>query len=124
MTFDLPFFRKESVDSTLSAALQERSATKSSKLRLERELGRQLEAENAQWQDLTRRLALYDAQILNQSRDQAEAALLAYQSDAGDFANVMRAYIGYLNTRIDHIRLSIDRAQSYAVLANLAGLSS
>ncbi len=124
VTVDLPFFRKKSVDSTLSAALQERTASKSSKLRLERELGRQLEAEHAQWQDLTRRLALYDAQILNLSRDQAEAALLAYQSDAGDFANVMRAYIGYLNTRIDHIRLSIDRAQSYAVLANLAGLSS
>jgi len=124
VTFDLPFFRKKSVDSTLSAALQERSATKSSKLRLERELRRQLDAEYAQWQDLSRRLELYDTQILNQARDQAEASLLAYQSDAGDFANVMRAYISHLNTRIDRIRLSVDRAQSYAVLANLAGLTS
>ena len=124
VTVGLPFFRGKSVDSTLTAALQDRSATKSSRLRLERELTRQLESEYAQWTELSRRLSLYDTQILNQARDQAEAALLAYQSDAGDFADVMRAYIGYLNTRIEHIRLSVDRAQSYAALANLAGLTS
>ena len=124
VTVGLPFFRKKSVDSTLTAALQERSATKSSKLRLERELTRQLESEYAQWTELSRRLSLYDTQILGQAEGQAEAALLAYQSDAGDFADVMRAYIGYLNTRIEHIRLSVDRAQSYAALANLAGLTS
>ena len=124
VTVGLPFFRKKSVDSTLTAALQERRAARSSKLRLERELGSQLEAEHTQWRELTRRLDLYDTQILNQARDQADAALLAYQSDAGDFADVMRSYIGYLNTQIEHIRLSVDRAQSYAVLANLAGLTS
>ena len=123
VTVGLPFFRKKSVDSTLTAALQEHSAAKSSRLRLERELGSQLEAEHAQWRELTRRLDLYDTQILKQAKGQAEAALLAYQSDAGDFADVMRSYIGYLNTQIEHIRLSVDRAQSYAVLANLAGLT-
>jgi len=123
VTVGLPFFNKKSVDSTLTAALHERSAARSSKLRIERELGRQLDAEHAQWQELTRRLALYDAEILTQAKDQADAALLAYQSDAGDFADVMRASIGYLNTRIEHLRLSVDRAQSYAMLANLGGLT-
>lgn len=123
VTVGLPFFNKKSVDSTLTAALHERSSARSSKLRIERELGRQLDAEHAQWQELTRRLALYDAEILTQAKDQADAALLAYQSDAGDFADVMRASIGYLNTRIEHLRLSVDRAQSYAMLANLGGLT-
>jgi outer membrane protein TolC len=123
VTVGLPFFNKKSVDSTLTAALHERSAARSSKLRIERELGRQLDAEHAQWQELTRRLALYDAEILTQAKDQADAALLAYQSDAGDFADVMRSSIGYLNTRIEHLRLSVDRAQSYAMLANLGGLT-
>ena len=123
VTVGLPFFRKKSVDSSLTAALQDRSAAISSMLRLERVLGSQLEAEHAQWRELTRRLLLYDTQSLNQARGQAEAALLAYQSDAGDFADVMQSYIGYLNTQIEHIRLSVDRAQSYAVLANLAGLT-
>lgn len=123
VTFDLPIFRKRSVDSALTAALQERTAASASKKRLQRELQRQLEAEFAEWRNLSRRLSLFDSRILGQAEDQAEAALLAYRSDAGDFADVMRAYVGHLNTRIDHIRLKVDRAQSYARIANLGGLT-
>lgn len=122
VTVGLPFFRKKSVDSTLSAALQERSAARSNKLRVERELQSRLEADFAHWQDLSRRLALYEDRILGQASDNAQAALLAYQSDDSDFADVMRGYIDDLNTRIDYIRIQVERAQSYAVLANLGGL--
>jgi hypothetical protein len=48
--------------------------------------------------------------------------LLAYQSDAGDFSDVMRGRLDELNTRLEHIRLQVERAKSYAVLANLGGL--
>jgi outer membrane protein TolC len=82
-----------------------------------------LESEFSHWNDFTRRLDLYETRILSQANANAEASLLAYQSDKGDFADVMRAYIDDLNTRIDHIRLQVERAQSYAVLANLGGLS-
>ncbi|MBT8102370.1 MAG: TolC family protein [Gammaproteobacteria bacterium] len=122
ISVELPFFRKTSVDSTVSAALQERSAAKSTREEMRRSLQSQLAAEHARWHDLTRRLSLYEGRILDQTRDHSEAALLAYQSDRSDFADVMRAYIDNLNTRIDHIRLQVERAQSYAVLANLGGL--
>jgi outer membrane protein TolC len=121
VTVGLPFFKRKSVDSTLSAALSERSAAKSSRERTLRTLHSRLTAEHAAWLDLTRRLELYDSRILVQTRDHAEASLLAYQSDKGDFADVMRGYVNDLNTRIDHIRLQVERAQSYAVLANLGG---
>ena len=122
VTVGLPFFSNKSIDSSLSAALQERSAAQSTREQTLRSLQRQLAAEHARWQDLTRRLSLYDTRILGQARDHAEASLLAYQSDRADFADVMRAYIDDLNTRIDHIRLQVERAQSYAVLANLGGI--
>jgi len=122
VTVDLPFFRKRSVDSTLTAALHEHSAAKSVKEQTLRQMQSQLAAEHTRWRDLTRRVSLYDTRILAQARDHAEASLLAYQSDRGDFADVMRASIDYLNTRIDHIRLQVERAQSYAVLANLGGM--
>jgi len=122
VTVGLPFFGKKSVDSSLSAALQERSAAQSSRERTLRTLQRQLAVEHAHWQDLTRRLSLYDTRILEQAESNAEASMLAYQSDKGDFAEVMRAYVDDLNTRIDHIRLQVERAQSYAALANLGGL--
>ena len=122
VTVGLPFFRGKSVDSTLSAALQERSAAESSKTRLMRELQSRLEAEYSRWQDLSRRLELYEERILGQASEHAQAAMLAYQSDSGDFADVMRGYIDDLNTRIEYIRLQVERAQSYAVLANLGGI--
>ena len=122
VTVDLPFFRKKSVDSTLSAALQDRSASLADKERLRRSLESQLTAEYARWQELSRRLALYEERILIQARDHAQASLLAYQNDRGNFADVMRGYIDDLNTRIDYVRLNVEHEQAYAVLANLGGI--
>lgn len=122
VTVDLPFFRKKSVDSTLSAALHDRSAAVADRERLSRSLQSELAAEYARWQELSRRLDLYEERILVQARDQAQAALLAYQSDASDFADVMRGYIDDLNARIDFVRLNTERGQAYAVLANLGGI--
>lgn len=122
VTVGLPFFRSKSVDATLLAALEERSAARQSKSRLLRELQGRLEAEYARFRDLSRRMELYETRILDQARSTAESALLAYQSDRGDFADVMRAYITALNTRIEYLRLQVERAESFAVLANLGGL--
>ena len=123
VTLDMPFFHKNRQDRSLSAALSERSAAQYEKAALLRQLTSRLDAEYAQWHDLSRRVALYETSILELSGSQANAALLAYQSEAGDFADVMRAYIDDLNTRLDHVRLQVERAQRYAVLANLGGLS-
>lgn len=121
VTVDLPFLSKKSVDGALSAALQERSAAKSLREQTWRSLNSQLVAEHVRWHDLARRLSLYDARILDQVRENSEASMLAYQSDRGDFADVMRAHIDDLNTRLEHIRLQVEQAQSYAVLADLGG---
>ena len=122
VTVDLPFFRKKSVDSTLSAALHDRSAAVADRERLLRSLESELAAEYARWQELSRRLTLYEERILVQAKDNAQAALLAYQNDRSDFADVMRGYIDDLNVRIDYVRLNVEREQAYAVLANLGGI--
>ena len=122
VTVELPFFSKNRQDRKLAAALSERSAARYSRSALEAQLNSELDAEYARWQDLTRRLELYESRILQQSQSQAQSALLAYQSDTADFSDVMRGYIDDLNTRLEHIRLQVERAQSYAVLANLGGL--
>jgi len=123
VTVDLPLIRKNRQDRGLAAALSERRAANESKDALLRRLSSQLDSEYARWSDLSRRVDLYERLILNQAKDQANAALAAYQSETGDFADVMRGFIDDLNTRLDHVRLQIDQAQSYAVLANLGGLS-
>jgi outer membrane protein TolC len=122
VTVDLPLFRKNRQDRGLAAALSERRAANESKDAQLRRLSSQLDSEYAHWQNLSRRVDLYERLILNQAKGQANAALAAYQSEAGDFADVMRGFIDDLNTRLDHVRLQIDQAQSYAVLANLGGI--
>jgi outer membrane protein TolC len=123
VTVDLPFFRSNRQDKSVGAALNQRRAADQSREELLRRLNSQLESEYVRWQDLGRRLDLYEESILGISADNASAALAAYQSDTGDFADVMRGYVDDLNTRLEYIRLQVERAQSYAVLANFGGLS-
>lgn len=122
VTFDLPFLRRNRQDRSVAAALNQRRAASYSREEVLRRLSSQLRAEHVRWQNLGRRLDLYDRLILNESVNNARASLAAYQSDAGDFADVMRAYVDDLNTRLDYIRLQVERAQSFAVLANLGGI--
>ncbi|MDH5454445.1 MAG: TolC family protein [Gammaproteobacteria bacterium] len=122
VSVDLPFFSENRQDRKLAAALGNRSAALQSRAELLARLRSELDIEYARWTDLSRRLELYESQILGQSADQAQAALLAYQSDTGDFADVMRGYIDDLNTRLERIRLQVKRLQSYATLANLGGM--
>jgi outer membrane protein TolC len=122
VSMDLPVLRKNRQSRHLSAALSERRAAHESKEELVRRLNSQLEAEYARWIDLNRHIKLYETQILSLADENAQSALRAYQSDAGDFADVMRGYIDSINARVEHIRLQVDRAQSFAVLANLGGL--
>jgi len=122
VTFDLPFFRSKRQDRSLGAALSQRRAAGQSREEVSRRLSSQLESEHVRWRDLGRRLDLYERTILSISSDNAVAALAAYRSDAGDFAEVMRAYLDDLNTRTDHIHLQVERAQSFAMLANLGGI--
>lgn len=121
VTVDMPVFRKRSVDSELTAALRQRSAAESRRELLLRETTATLYFEYANWTELSRRLELFDQRILGQSAATAEAALLAYQSDTADFADVMRAYIEDLDLRLEFVRLKVERAHSHAALANLGG---
>lgn len=123
VTVDLPFFRKNRQDRKIGAALSERRAAQNSREALLRRLSSQLEAEFARWQELTRRIELYEQRLLIQAADQSRAALAAYRSEAGDFDDVMRGVIDNLNAQLDLERLQIERRKTYAVLANLGGLS-
>jgi len=123
VTVDLPFFRKNRQDRRFAAALSERRAAKESREELLRRLESELDRELARWRELDRRLDLYERRILVLAEDQASAALDAYRSDVGDFADVMRGVIDRLNAQLDVLRLQSERAQSYAVIANLGGLA-
>ena len=123
VSVDLPLFTKNRQDRKLAAAINQRRAATESHEQLVRGLSSQLNAEIARWESLQRRMDLYETQIIVQTKEQAQAALLAYQNNTGDFAEVMRGYIANLNAQLDYDRLQVERAQSYALLANLGGIT-
>ena len=122
VTVDLPIFRENRQDRRFAVALSERRAAVETREQLHRQLESQLHQELARWRDSGRRLDLYEQRILVLAEDQASAALDAYRSDTGDFADVMRGVIDRLNAQLDVVRLRSEQAQSYAVIANLGGL--
>lgn len=117
----VPLFTGNRQDREVRAAIHNQSASQSDRDVLLRDLTRQLDETFARWQQLQFRIDLYDESITGQSRLQAQATLQAYQSDTGDFNDVMRAYISDLNTQLEFIRLQTDRARVYAQLEYLAG---
>lgn len=123
VTVDLPVFRKNRQGRRFAAALSERRAANESREALLRGLSSRLEAEFARWQELSQRINLYDSRLLPQAEQRSSAALAAYRSEAGDFADVMRGVIDELDARLEIARLQTERAQSYAVLDNLGGFS-
>ena len=122
VTLDLPFARRRSIDSELTAALSERSAAAAAKRGLLRDLETDLLAEHARYEQLGRRLDMYRQRLLRQAEAGAAASLDAYRSDTVDFETVMRAYIDALEIRTDYVELGVARARSHAALAYLGGL--
>lgn len=122
VSLDLPLFRANRQDRQIAAAIRDKHAAGASRDVLLKRLHAQLRREHARWQAAADRLRLYDTTVLPATRAHAEAAMAAYQSDAGDFADVMRSVVADLNARLDHLRAQADRAQAWAALAELGGL--
>lgn len=118
---DLPLFTDKRQDRRLSASQQQfQAAMQSREMRL-RELQQRLARQQAEWSRLGERVTRYQQTLLPQTRTNSEAAINAYQSDRGDFTMLMRARITELNTRLQALRLSVDRAKAQAELLYLGG---
>jgi len=62
------------------------------------------------------RFALFRESLIPQAEQRSQAALQAYQSGSGSFADVMQAYMDALNTRLEQKRIQIDSLKVQAQL--------
>ena len=114
VTIDLPLFTANRQDKKLLAKEHSYQSLKDKRVELLRQLVADLQEEAANEEQLHNRHQLYNNLLLPQAKQQAQASLLAYQSDQGDFADVMRAYIYELNANLDERRIAVDHLQSKA----------
>jgi len=114
VTIDLPLFTANRQDKKLLAKEHRYQSLKDKRVEMLRQLVASLEQEAANEEQLKNRHQLYKNLLLPQAKQQTQASLLAYQSDRGDFADVMRAYIDDLNVKLDERRIAVDHLQSKA----------
>lgn len=119
VTFDLPLFTARRQDKKLLAREHQYQSLKNTRLELIRQLLADLQQELSRSSSLKQRQQLYQQKILPQTTQQAQASLLAYQSDRGSFADVMRAYMDDLNAKLAVKRISTDQLKAQAKILYL-----
>lgn len=121
VSMSLPLFTAQRQDRRLAANRKEQQAAQDlGELQL-RKLRQSLDVSRAEMRLLNERIEQYKIQLVPQARQTANAALRAYQSDAGNFSLLMRARINDLETRLKMLRLQVDRAVTHSTLLYLTG---
>ncbi len=113
---DLPLFTANRQDKQVQAAVADKGAVEQSKILTLRQLQSGFESSKSQYLRLMERKSLFDSRLLQEISEQREASLSAYTHDDGDFAEVIRASIAELNTRIEALNIDIDIQKNIAQL--------
>ncbi|MBQ4850814.1 TolC family protein [Pseudoalteromonas sp. MMG012] len=112
VSFDLPLFTENKQDKEVLSAQYRTEALKTAQLLTLKELGAGLATEQQAFRQLQKRLKLYKTTILEQSHQQSEAALSAYNNDDGDFNTAVQAKITELNARIAILNIHVEKLKT------------
>lgn len=124
VTVDLPLFASKRQDKRLNARGHEVNVASDAADNERRELRRVLESAYAKWSRLGGRQSFYESTVIPQAQQYSDAARRAYQSRVSDFSELVRARTNELETRIDALRIKVERIQSYFDLKYIAGEAS
>jgi len=108
ISFDLPIFTKRRQDKEVQYAILKTKSAETKKNSQRRKLISTFEAKKSNLKRLNQRKVLYKSTLLPQIGEQVEATLTAYTNDNGNFAEVLRARISQLNTKIDLLSINVD----------------
>lgn len=118
---DLPFFSRNRQDKWLAASEAELGAARSDVEDTRYMLQARLDAQYDRLEKLQQRLSYYRDTVLPQSGQNAEAALKAYQSRAGEFTPLIRARLMELKNKLQALDIVVEHAQAQTELLYLAG---
>ena len=116
LSVELPLFTVKGPDQRVLAANYRRKALQAEWDLIWRKLLSEYQQARVELEGLDERNHLYTQDLLPQIHDQADAALLAYTVDQGDFSEVMRTRIAELNAKIMALDIQVQR---HKVLAKM-----
>ena len=121
VTVDLQFGRKNLQDRWLASSEKDYNSAVFLVADQRRDLKRMLDLETVNTRRLDERITLYRDVILPQAAQNAQAALRAYQAQLADFSQLMRARQKELESKLDVLRLLVERAMVQVNLLYLSG---
>lgn len=123
VTVDLPFFTSNRQDKTLRASAYQLQATEFEREIHYKDLMKELTAQYAIWQSLSKRDNLYHKKLFPEAQQNSKAALLAYKNATTDLNTILRAYSNELTIHLEQIQIEVERAKSRAALLYLEGVT-
>ena len=121
INFDLPVFTSQKQDKVLSARQKQLLASKYEKQDIYLKAVSQLEQFYAEWQQLRKRVDLYDQRVLKQAKQNATAALNGYQSGVVSFITLTRARSAELKAELQRLNLIVEQSIVHADISYLVG---
>lgn len=120
-TMSVPFFTGPRQDRKLSARKYQAAAARLRSEEQLRELRRQYHVETASFERTQQRMLNFDEQVLKRAKDNVSASITAYQYEASDFDDLVRARVSELEAQLKRLRLEIDSSKSLVRLLYLQG---
>ena len=114
VTLSMPLFSSTGQDKEVEAAISRQEKIRTERSLILRQMIASFHSARTQLDRLEQRREIFDNKLLPQVKQQAEAALNAYESDNGSFIEVVRARIAELNTRIEYLGIKIARLKQIA----------
>ncbi len=109
VSFDIPIFTNNRQDKQVQSEISKTAAIKTNRWQMIREMIAMFATQRAQLSRLSERQILYQQRLLPQMHNQAEASLIAYTNDDGDFSEVVRSRIAELNATIDALDIDVEK---------------
>jgi len=117
----VPVFTDSKNDRVIAASKQKLQAKKYQRQDTLRELQSQLNQTKARWYKTIERISRYEEKVLPQAKQNAKAAMSAYQSGVGSFIALTRARVSEFKAQLSHLKLIVEKANVLTEIRYLVG---
>ena len=121
VTLDIPLFTEKRQDKRVTASEEKMLSVRLVRDDKLRQLKQLYESNYAKLNGLTERQKRYKTDLLKSAKNNASAALKAYQSGVTEFTSLMRAHITELEIRLSDLRVRVDRSLAITQLLYVTG---
>ncbi len=117
----IPVFTADKQDRDIVASKLSLQSKKYLRQDMLRTLNSKLNQAKARWYKIIKRISRYEEKVLPQAKQNAAAAMSAYQSGVGSFIALTRARVSEFKAQLSHLKLTVEKANVLTEIRYLVG---